>query len=76
LKKITLIIALIIVVITAALIVPMQYRVISYETEAMGTKYGFEGRRGIFGTWHDIGYGADTREMAEKWIKMQPRFYN
>jgi len=58
---------------------PMHYRVFSYHAAYYGinttiTLYGFEGRRGIFGDWQQIGYGADTREEAEQWIKQQPLF--
>lgn len=52
----------------------MNYRVISYETKTIGVKYGFAERRGMFGKWEEIAYGADSSEEAMEWIKMQPRF--
>ncbi len=51
---------------------PTQYRVCTYETRTIGTKYGVECRKYGIGSWQQIIWGADTPEMAQKWAKQQP----
>lgn len=51
---------------------PMQYQLFSYEN-AVGTTYGFRGRKWLFGQWAAFGRGKNSQREARAWMALQSK---